>query len=119
MRLSLLVSRITVSREAHHMTDRYQQFANSGVGRLVVRRLGLPNPTPLRRYRPGEPPLPGPALVGGAPGGRLTDAVAVVLKSAGIDVVTKRADDARYGGLVFDASRIAHPAQLRELHPFC
>jgi 3-oxoacyl-[acyl-carrier protein] reductase len=70
------------------MTDRYQQFAKSTVGRLVVRRLGLPNPTPLRRYRPGEPPLTGPALVGGAKGGRLADALASALKSAGVDALT-------------------------------
>jgi 3-oxoacyl-[acyl-carrier protein] reductase len=32
------------------MSDRYQQFADSKPGRLVVRRLGLPDPFPLRRY---------------------------------------------------------------------
>ncbi|MFL6143836.1 MAG: 3-oxoacyl-ACP reductase [Labedaea sp.] len=107
------------------MTDRYQQFATSGIGRLIVSRLGLPNPTPLRRYRPGEPPLPGPAMLGGAPGGRLVDPLATVLKSAGIDVLTeplaKTADgttDPRYGALVFDATGISGPTQLRELHAF-
>ncbi|HEV2779036.1 MAG TPA: short chain dehydrogenase, partial [Actinophytocola sp.] len=98
------------------MTDRYQQFATSGVGRFVVRRLGLPNPTPLRRYRPGEPPLPGPALLGGAPGGRLADTLVSVLKSAGIDVRTEPVDT--HGALVFDATGIANPTQLRELHAF-
>jgi 3-oxoacyl-[acyl-carrier protein] reductase len=104
------------------MTDRYQQFARSGVGRLIVSRLGLPNPAPLRRYRPGEPPLPGPALVGAAPGGRLGDAVATALKSAGIDMIsepgTANGDGPRYGGLVFDATGIANPTQLRELYTF-
>jgi 3-oxoacyl-[acyl-carrier protein] reductase len=104
--------------------DHYQQFANSGAGRLIVSRLGLPSPAPLRRYAPGEPPLPGPALLGAAPGGRLADALATALKSAGIDVLTETgtggADgaDVRYGSLVFDASGIANPTQLRELHAF-
>jgi 3-oxoacyl-[acyl-carrier protein] reductase len=98
------------------MTDRYQQFATSGVGRRIVRGLGLPNPTPLRRYVPGEPPLPGPALVGAAPGGRLGDAIAAALKSAGVDALTEPVD--RHGALVLDASGIANPAQLRELYDF-
>jgi 3-oxoacyl-[acyl-carrier protein] reductase len=100
------------------MTDRYQQFARSGLGRQIVRRLGLPNPTPLRRYAPGDPALNGPALVGGA--GRLGDVVHTVLKSAGIDVVTEPLDGegARHAGLVFDASGIDRPERLRELYDF-
>jgi 3-oxoacyl-[acyl-carrier protein] reductase len=104
------------------MTDRYQQFARSGVGRLVVRRLGLPNPTPLRRYRLGDPPLNGPALVGAAPGGRL-DNVAAILKSAGIDVLDEPlaavdGERPRHAALVFDATGIDDPARLRELYGF-
>src|SRR5437660_8191115 len=94
------------------MTDRYQQFAQSSVGRQRVRRLGLPNPTPLRRYRPGEPPLGGPALVGAAKGGRLADA----LKLSEVDVLTEPAD--RHAALVFDATGIANPTQLHELYAF-
>jgi 3-oxoacyl-[acyl-carrier protein] reductase len=104
------------------MTDRYQQFARSGIGRLVVRRLGLPNPAALRRYRPGEPPLPGPALLGAAPGGRLAEPLDSALKSAGIDVVTEPltagADGPRHGALVFDATGVGNPTQLRELYTF-
>jgi 3-oxoacyl-[acyl-carrier protein] reductase len=101
------------------MTDRYSQFARSGFGRQIVSRLGLPNPAPLRRYRAGEPALNGPVLVGAAEGGRLTDVVHAVLKSAAIDVVTEPAGgDNRYGGLVFDASGIADPTRLRQLHEF-
>jgi 3-oxoacyl-[acyl-carrier protein] reductase len=94
------------------MTDRYQQFAKSRVGRLVVSRLGLPNPVPLRRYQPGEPALNGPVLVGAAKGGRLSGA----LKLAELDVLTEPAE--RHGALVFDATGIAEPAQLRELYDF-
>ncbi|MGH3860340.1 3-oxoacyl-ACP reductase [Actinokineospora sp.] len=100
------------------MTDRYQQFSTSGVGRLLVKRLGLPNPEPLRRYKSGEPALTGPALVGGT--GRLVDAIGSVLKSAGIEVLTAPAggDTQKYGGLVFDATGITDPTQLRALYDF-
>jgi 3-oxoacyl-[acyl-carrier protein] reductase len=100
------------------MTDRYQQFAKSGVGRQIVRRLGLPNPTPLRRHRPGEPPLAGLVLLGAAPGGRLLDAVGTALKSAGLDVLSEPLPEGRHGALVFDATGITEPARLRELHAF-
>ena len=38
-------------------TDRLQQFATSKPGRFVTKRLGVPEPTPLRRYEPGQPVL--------------------------------------------------------------
>ncbi|HWC80247.1 MAG TPA: 3-oxoacyl-ACP reductase [Pseudonocardiaceae bacterium] len=100
------------------MTDRYQQFASSTVGSLMVRRLGLPDPVPLRRYEPGQPLLTGPALLGGAPGGRLSDAVAEVLGKADAEVVTDAAGDTRFGALVFDATGITSPEQLVRLHEF-
>jgi 3-oxoacyl-[acyl-carrier protein] reductase len=99
------------------MTDRYRQFATSGLGRLMVGRLGLPDPIPLRRYEPGQSMLTGPALLGAAPGGRLSDTVAAVLTKADVEVRTA-ADDDRYGALVFDATGIAGPDQLRELYAF-
>ncbi|MCG8916685.1 3-oxoacyl-ACP reductase [Actinokineospora sp. PR83] len=106
------------------MTDRYQQFTTSGVGKLLVKRLGLPNPPTLRRHKPGAPALDGPALVGGAPGGRLGDALATTAKAAGIDVLTTAAPAPKgergvaYGGLVFDATGIKAPEQLRALYDF-
>ncbi len=92
------------------MTDRYQQFARSGLGRQVVRRLGLPDPAPLRRFVPGQPVLEGPVLVGGD--GRMVDTVRAVVKA--IDVT----EGERYGALVFDATGIDSPARLRELYDF-
>ncbi|QFZ23819.1 3-oxoacyl-ACP reductase [Saccharothrix syringae] len=98
--------------------DRYQSFANTGVGRFVVGRLGLPDPRPLRRHSPGSPPLDGPVLLGG--GGRLVDPVRTVLKSAGLDVVAEAGPPGtdRYGALVFDASGIDSVERLRELFEF-
>jgi len=100
------------------MADRYQQFTRSAVGRFVVPNLGLPNPTPLRRHRPGQPPLDGPALLGAAPGGRLESALRKQLAAAGIEVVEVPDERGRHGALVFDATGITDPAQLRELHAF-
>ncbi|MBP2475700.1 3-oxoacyl-[acyl-carrier protein] reductase [Crossiella equi] len=103
------------------MTDRYQQLARSGVGRMLVKRLGLPNPARLRRYEPGQPVLEGPVLFGAAPLGRLSDAVLGVLKSVEATVLTSAAEgdpEARYAALVFDASGIERSEQLTELYRF-
>lgn len=100
------------------MTDRYLQFATTGVGHLVVGRLGLPDPVPLRRYQPGQPLLAGPALVGAAPGGRLRDRVTAILTAAGAGVTTEADADTRYGALALDATGITGPDGLRALHEF-
>ncbi len=92
------------------MADRYQQFADSPPGRFMVRRLGLPQPTPLQR---GPAFVDGPALVGG--GGRLVDPVRRVLTACGL----AQADDAEtYGALVFDASGIERTGDLRAAYEF-
>jgi len=94
--------------------DRYQRFAKSGVGRLVVGKLGLPDPYPLRRYTPGQPLVDGPVLLGGT--GRLVEPVAAILKS--VDVHREAVADQRYAALVFDASGIDDTTRLREVHEF-
>ncbi|NKQ58509.1 3-oxoacyl-ACP reductase [Amycolatopsis sp. K13G38] len=100
------------------MADRYQQFTKTPVGKFLVPKLGLPNPVTLRRYRPGQPALDGPALLGAAPGGRLEKVVRTQLADAGIEVLTSEVPDQRYGALVFDATGITDPAQLREMYAF-
>ncbi|MFJ5987962.1 3-oxoacyl-ACP reductase [Lentzea sp. NPDC092896] len=80
--------------------DRYQKFATSGLGRQLVRRLGLPNPYPLRR----DAALATPVLVGGTT--RLP-----FLKQL-------ETGQAPYGALVFDASEIGSVGDLRQLHDF-
>ncbi|MDV6011050.1 3-oxoacyl-ACP reductase [Haloechinothrix sp. LS1_15] len=103
------------------MADRYQQFTNSSVGKFLVPKLGLPSPTPLRRYEPGQPLLDGPALLGAAPGGRLEKTLTEQLRAAGVELHSSAAADGAdvsYGALVFDATGITDPQQLRELHAF-
>jgi 3-oxoacyl-[acyl-carrier protein] reductase len=102
------------------MADRYSQFAKSAPGRFLVKRLGLPNPTTLRRYRPGDPVVEGPLVLGGAPGGRLLGPAGKLLTSIGVDVrpADGLVEGERASALVFDATGIASSDQLRELHAF-
>src|SRR3954469_9718840 len=100
-------------------TDRYQQLTQSAPGGFIAKRLGLPQPTPLRRYEPGQPLLEGPALIGAAPGGRLLPEVADVLKATGSDYLTgPQAEDQRFAALVFDATGLASTEDLTHVYEF-
>ena len=66
--------------------DRYREFANSGLGRGLVRRLGLPQPATLRRYTPGDPLVTGPVLLAGA--GRAGERAHDALAGADVEVLT-------------------------------
>jgi 3-oxoacyl-[acyl-carrier protein] reductase len=124
------------------MTDLYTQIVNSPVGRIVAKQVGLPNPTPLERYRPGQPVVDGPVLLGAAPGGALVAAIARVLKDVDAEAVTptepaelrNAAADARldagifnpeaapedetFKALVFDATGIADTEGLHAAYAF-
>lgn len=103
------------------MPDRYAQLVNTPVLDKVADLLGLPKPVELRRYEAGQPLTNGPALVGGAKGGRLQDRVVTLLQREGVTVDTtpNDADTApRYGALVFDATGITESSQLVELFDF-
>jgi 3-oxoacyl-[acyl-carrier protein] reductase len=88
------------------MADRYQQFVHSPPGRFMVRRLGLPQPAPLRR---GPALLEGPILLGGSLDTR------DLLARLGFEI---RPDAERYAALIFDASRITRTSELRQLYDF-
>ena len=64
------------------MSDWYRDFANSGVGTTITTQLGLPRPAVLRRYEPGEPLLPGPAVLASAGAGGLHEQLAGLLRDA-------------------------------------
>ncbi len=98
------------------MSDRYQGFVRTPVGKLLVKNLGLPNPTPLRRYQAGAPLVEGTVVLGGS--GRLAEALPEKLDRLGI-ATTAAADAAqRYRGLVFDATGVTDSAQLGALRDF-
>ncbi|MQA33358.1 3-oxoacyl-ACP reductase [Modestobacter roseus] len=103
------------------MSDWYRDFANSGVGTTITKQLGLPRPAQLRRYEPGQPLLPGPALVGSAGQGRLRDQVTALLRDAGVTVVSPVVADgddggAKLGAVVLDATGLTGPGDLAAAH---
>lgn len=98
------------------MSDKYQSFTQSSIGRLVVKNLGLPSPTKLERYTAGEPLVKGTVLVGGR--GRLADELPGLLDVLGIASATAQADGEKYKGLVFDATGLTSVEQLVELQQF-
>ena len=99
-------------------SDVLSQVINSAPGSFLAKQFGLPAPETLRRYRPGEPPLAGPVLIGGT--GRLAEPLRAALADdyelVGNNIGGRWADT--FGGLVFDATGITEPAALRGLHEF-
>ena len=121
------------------MSDRYQVFANSAVGRLLIRNLGLPAPLTLDRFDASQPLVNGPVLLGAAPGSELVAPLARVLKNihaeayssqdfvqntaaadAGLNLRNFSTDDKgqKFKAFVFDATGIKNSDQLVELYNF-
>jgi 3-oxoacyl-[acyl-carrier protein] reductase len=105
------------------MSDWYRDFANSGFGTTITRNLGLPRPAVLRRYEPGQPLLPGPAVVGSAGEGRLRDAVTELLRAEGVHVQSPVTADGATDGekpaaVILDATGLRTPADLASAHDF-
>ncbi|SFL77716.1 3-oxoacyl-ACP reductase, partial [Geodermatophilus ruber] len=105
------------------MSDWYRDFANSGVGSTLAKQFGLPRPAVLRRYEPGQPLLPGPAVVGSAGEGRLRDALTQVLKGAGVTVLSPvvadgGTDGGKLGAVLLDATGLTAPGDLAAAHDF-
>ena len=98
------------------MSDKYQAFTQSSIGKLLVKNLGLPQPTKLERYTAGDPLVTGTVLTGGR--GRLVDELAGLLDQLGITSTATHTDGARYKGLVFDATGITTLEELVALQEF-
>ena len=104
------------------MSDRYLDFANSGVGGWLTGALGLPRPAPLRRRAEAGAGLVGPLLLGPAHGqdgyGRLATTLGRLAGVSGQKTHAEWSPDVRYGGLVFDASACADTASAQGLYRF-
>ncbi|MDP3891745.1 3-oxoacyl-ACP reductase [Nocardioides sp.] len=98
------------------MSDKYQGFVQSPIGKLFVKNLGLPNPVELERYVEGAPLVDGTVVVGGD--GRLADGLAAVLDGLGIASTDTTEEGASYKGLVFDATGITSSSDLVRLQEF-
>jgi 3-oxoacyl-[acyl-carrier protein] reductase len=95
------------------VSDWYGNLTQGPLGGLT-QKLGLPQPARLRRYSPGDPLLPAPALVASAGKGSLVSPVADVLRAAGADVVFETGD-ARLGAIVVDATDAVDPSELDQI----
>jgi len=100
------------------MSDRYADFTRSGVGRLLVKQLGLPDPVPLDRFTAGDPLVRGIVGVGGA--GRLAESLPGLLDRLGIASLPNPdlAEGTTFKGLVLDATGIADASGLLALRDF-
>ncbi|MFJ4143509.1 3-oxoacyl-ACP reductase [Pseudomonas sp. NPDC089734] len=108
-------------------SDRYINFANSDMGRRLVKAVGLPTPMHLERWQAGRlRPVEGTLLISAGPladhirlfAQRLTDS----LYSFGSDIPGATAWAAEQGpklkAVVFDASVLVRPEQLKQLREF-
>ena len=84
----------------------------------VAKKVGVPQPTRLRRYEPGLPLCEAPVLVAG--GGRFADGIAAWLGDSGIhasapDASEETASSGRIGAVVLDLSAATDPGELDAL----
>ncbi|MGS7203195.1 3-oxoacyl-ACP reductase [Acinetobacter baumannii] len=121
------------------MTDQYQAFTQSPIGKFVVKNLGLPSPVVLERFESAQPVVKGSVLVGAAPSSVLSGAIAQVLSNihtdsyvgnnvalqqeaakVGLNLRPFNAGDkeSKFKAVVFDASGIQNSEQLNELYKF-
>ena len=98
------------------MSDKYQGFVSTPIGKLLVKNLGLPAPVPLLRYAEGDPLVTGTALIGGT--GRLAESLPGLLDVLAVTHAEVAEPDARYRALVFDATGITDSSQLVALRDF-
>jgi 3-oxoacyl-[acyl-carrier protein] reductase len=120
--------------------DAYARTVNAPIISGVAKRVGLPRPPEIQRYRTGAPVIAGKVLLGAAPSGVLSTSLVGALGALGAELATPRGDSAeaaleagaqaaetvsqdaggseRFGALVFDASGIADSEALVELHRF-
>ncbi|RHA37789.1 3-oxoacyl-ACP reductase [Cellulomonas rhizosphaerae] len=95
------------------MSDTYLNLVNSGFTKKLAKQLGLPQPAPLRRYRPGQPLLEGPTLVLGR--GADAEAVAGLLSTTwDLEVHRHATPELRYAAVVVVLTEVTQPTDLSE-----
>ena len=123
------------------MSDLYLRIVNTPVGKTAAKSLGLPAPVPLKRLkRTDQPFIEGDVLVGAAAGGkaiatigsilsasaaalhhasgneRLSDSSKAGNKASALDLDPQ--PDLKFSALVFDATGLKGPDDLRALYDF-
>ncbi|ELS55387.1 3-oxoacyl-ACP reductase [Streptomyces viridochromogenes] len=89
------------------MADRYLTFTGTAPGRFLTRRLGLPQPAPLKRWSPQRPTLEGGRLLLTAGRSDLD------LAGAGLDLTTSAEQPA---AVLLDACGVRDVETLAEVH---
>ena len=121
------------------MTDQYQAFTQSPLGKFVVKNLGLPSPAALDRFESAQPVVNGAVLLGAAPSSTISASIAQILSNihadsyvgnnvelqqtaakVGLNLRPSNAYDkeSKFKAVVFDASGIQNSEQLKELYNF-
>lgn len=88
------------------MSDLFTQIISSP----LARKAGVPQPTRLRRYEPGEPLIEGPVLLAGD--GAFESSLRDRVASSGVTVVSPGETGDRLGAIVLDLSGATDPAHL-------
>jgi 3-oxoacyl-[acyl-carrier protein] reductase len=99
------------------MSDRYLNLVNSPLGAKLASTIGLPRPVVLRRYRAGDPIVPGPVLLGSTSGDAAPE-LAKIVADAGAEVASQPAEGTKWGALIVDARSVAAPSDLANLRAF-
>ncbi|MEH0109847.1 3-oxoacyl-ACP reductase [Tersicoccus sp. MR15.9] len=92
------------------MTDTYLNLVNAAPFAGVAKRLGLPRPVELRRYRPGAPLVDGPVLLVGTGAG--AQELADELLGWDLDVVRHHRPKQRLGAIVLVLDDVTDPTAL-------
>ncbi|ADB32455.1 short-chain dehydrogenase/reductase SDR [Kribbella flavida DSM 17836] len=104
------------------MTDRYQTFTRTPVGRTLVKNLGLPDPAPLPRWTEGAPVVDGPVVFGSIAETDTGKAIQALLRDIGASFSTAAegvaSSELRPKALVFDATGATSTADLSSLQRF-
>lgn len=123
------------------MSDLYLRIVNTPMGKTAAQSLGLPAPVPLKRLkRTDQPFIEGDVLIGAANGGkaiaalgatlgasaakvhhasgsdRLNDSAKAGNKAQPLDLGSELSE--KFSALVFDATGIKNPDELRALYDF-
>ncbi|GAA0585667.1 3-oxoacyl-ACP reductase [Kribbella sandramycini] len=104
------------------MTDRYQTFTRTPLGQTLVKNLGLPDPTPLPRWRAGDRVIDGPVVFGAIGETDAGKAIQALLRDVGAAFSTATegvaSSSIRPKALVFDATGASTTADLTSLQRF-
>lgn len=100
------------------MSDKYTLAVNSGLTKTAAKKLGLPRPAILRRYKPGKPLLDGWVLVISDDASRAdADAVAGAVHGWGLHVerhAGSLAPGHKWGAIVLVLTNSASPTEVTE-----